>query len=92
MSNEERLGVEIECEKFIIRDPKFNQNFLVCSKTNRDWILNYFSLGKDIIPYEMIERYNSLDIALEKDVFFFASYFLLQFERFDNQQGRLQGL
>ena len=37
--------------------------------------LNYLSMGKDNIPYEMITRYDSLDITPENGQFFLPHQF-----------------
>ena len=46
MSDEERKGVRTECEKFIHKDPKVNEKFLVCNKADREWVLDYLSCAK----------------------------------------------
>ena len=75
MNNEERLSVRKECEKFIKKDPKLRLKFQACSTVDQEWILNYLSSGKEFVPYEMITRYDLLDIAPEKDSFFLLHYF-----------------
>lgn len=72
MSDGERLGLRNECAKFISRDPKLNQKLFMCSKTDRNWVSDYLSSGKGVISYEMIQRFNLLDIAPEKDIFLFS--------------------
>ena len=54
-----------------------NKNFFAYKKTDREWVLDYLSLGKGIIPYEMVQRPDSLDIAPEKGTFFFLIMFTL---------------
>ena len=54
MNDEERLSVRKECEKFIIKDPKLGLKFQACSAVDQEWVLNYLSSGKGVIPYEMI--------------------------------------
>ena len=77
MTNEERSNIKKEYKKIIKNDPKLNFKFQKSSDVNQEWILNYLSSGKGVIPYEMIRRYYSLDIAPENGVFFFASSFLI---------------
>ena len=36
MSDEERKGVRVECEKFIHKDPKVNEKFLACNELDRE--------------------------------------------------------
>ena len=50
-------------------DPKFSRPFLEVSTADKDWVLNYLSSGKETIPYEMINDFDSLDISLNKDLF-----------------------
>ena len=45
--------------------------FFACNETDREWDLDYSSSGKGIIPYEMIERLDSLDVSLEKGNIFY---------------------
>ena len=70
MSDEERKGVRNECEKFIRKDRKLNEKFLACNKIDREWVLDYLPSGKGVIPYEMIQRCDSLDISPEEGSFF----------------------
>lgn len=72
MSDGEKLGVRNGCAKFISRDLKLDQKFLTCSKTDRDWNSDYLSSGKGVISYEMIQRFDLLDIAPKKDIIFFS--------------------
>lgn len=76
MSDEERKDVRVGCEKFIRKDSKLKDKFLPCNEADREWVLDYLSLVKGVIPYEMIQRFYFLDISPEKG-FFFASSFLL---------------
>ena len=63
--------MKVECEKFIKKDPKLDEKFFACNEIDREWILDYLSSGKGVIPYEMIQRPESLDIIPEKDHFFY---------------------
>ena len=48
---------------------------LSCTEEEQKWILNYLSTGKSIIPYEMITRYDSLDIVPQNGQFFLPHHF-----------------
>ena len=48
---------------------------LSCTEEEQKWILNYLSTGKSIIPYEMIIRYDSLDIVPENGQFSLPHHF-----------------
>ena len=54
MNDQKRLSVRKECEKFIIKDPKLRLKFQVCLTADQEWVLNYLSSGKGVIPYEKI--------------------------------------
>ena len=75
MTDEERLNIKKECKKFIESASKLNFKFQECPDVDQERILNYLLSGKEVIPYEMITRYNSLDIALEYGVFFLPHHF-----------------
>ena len=77
MSNEEKKGVRTECERFIKKDLKLNKTFFACNETDREWALDYLPSAKGVIPYEVIQRPDSLDITAEKGILFFTSSFLL---------------
>ena len=70
MTNEERFCVKKERKKFIESDPKLNVKFQKFSDVEKEWMLDYLSSRKGVIPYKMITRYDSLDIAPDKDTFF----------------------
>ena len=42
---------------------------------DREWVLNCLLSGKAIIPYEMIIKFGSLDIAQKNDVFYLLRHF-----------------
>ena len=56
-------------------DPKLNVKFQKCSDVEKEWILDCLSSGKGVIPYEMITRYDLLDIAPDNDTFFLPHHF-----------------
>ena len=45
------------------------------TEEEQKWILNYLLTGKGTIPYEMIIRYDSLDIVPENGQFFLSHHF-----------------
>ena len=75
MTDQERLSIKKECKKFIRKDTKLNEKLKKCSVKEQEWVLNYLSAGKGVIPYEMITRFDSLDIAPENDFFFLPHHF-----------------
>lgn len=56
-------------------DSKANQKLKECSEDNQELVLNYLSSGKDVIPYEMITRFDSLNISPEEGIFFVPHHF-----------------
>ena len=48
---------------------------MACNKIDREWVLDYLPSGKGVIPYEMIQRCDSLDISPEKGSFFLPHHF-----------------
>ena len=54
MNDQKRLSVRKECEKVIIKDPKLRLKFQACLTVDQEWVLNYLSSGKGVIPYEII--------------------------------------
>ena len=77
MSDEEKKGVRTECENFIKKDPKLIENFFACKEIDREGILDYLSSGKGVIPYQMMQRPESLDINPEKDNSFYHIFSIL---------------
>ena len=75
MTDKEKLTVKKECKKFILRDENLSKNFNACTEEDQEWVLNYLSLGKGTILYEMITRYDSLGISPEEDNFFLPHHF-----------------
>ena len=63
------------CEKFIRKEKNLCGKFELCSAEEQEWALDYLSKGKGTILYEMIRRYNSLDIAPEDKKSFFRHHF-----------------
>ena len=61
----EKFAIRTECEKFIRKDENLSKKFNSCTKEDQEWVLSYLSTGKGTIPYEMITRYDSLDISPE---------------------------
>ena len=63
MKNDERENVKKNCRNFLAEK-------LMCVKDDDEkWILEYLSLGKGAIPYQMITDFDSLNIKPEKDFF-----------------------
>ena len=68
--------IKNECQKFILRDESLSKKFKHCTKQDHEWVLNYLATGKRTIPYEIITRYNYLDISSEDCNFFHTTFIL----------------
>ena len=55
--------------KFIEKTPKYSANFSDLSDENKDWILEYLSGGKGVIPYEKIKSHEDLNCVPEGECF-----------------------
>ena len=71
MTDQEKQCKKKECEKFIKSDTKLKEKFKKYSLEDCEWILNRLSSGKGVIPYEMITRFDPLDIAPPENAEFF---------------------
>ena len=60
--DQEKSVISIECKKFIKNDQNLAKKYLMCTEEQK-WILNCLSTRKGSIPYEIIPRYDSLDIT-----------------------------
>ena len=69
------MTVRTECKKFKLRDENLARKFKSCSLEGQGLVLDYLSTGKGTIPYEMITRYDFLDIFPEKGNFFLTHHF-----------------
>ena len=56
-------------QKIFLIDECLARRFNLCAKEDQEWVLGYLSLGKGTIPYEMITRYDSVDISPEDGAF-----------------------
>ena len=75
LSDHEKPAISKECVRFLRNDEKLAQKFLFRTKEEQEWVLNYLSTLKDTIPYEMIIRYDYLDIKPENGEFFLHHQF-----------------
>ena len=75
LTDSEKLAILTECKKFIQKDENLSQKFNSCTKEDQEWVLDYLSTGKGKIPYEMITRYDSLDILPDDGSFFLSHNF-----------------
>ena len=77
LTDNEKLAIQTECNKFIKKDENLSKKFNSCTKKDQEQVLDYLSTGKETIPYEMIRRYDSSDISPD-DRFFFSLIIFIQ--------------
>ena len=65
-----REPVKRKCKKFILNDEALSKKFKACSEEDQEWVLQYLSAGIEVIPYEMITRFDSLHIFPEQGSFY----------------------
>ena len=70
LTDNEQLAIWTECTKFIKKYENLSKKLNSCTKEDQELVLDYLSTGKGTIPYEMIRRYNSLEISPEDGIFF----------------------
>ena len=73
MTNQEKGKIKSESKKFIKKHYYFGPIFKNLLKDDQDWILEYMSKGKGVIPYEVMKSFESLNIT--PLVIFFAIYY-----------------
>ena len=69
LTDKENGAIYRECEKYLLSDPVLSIRFLLCTKDEKKWVLDYFSSGKVTIPYELITEFDSLNIVPSKEFF-----------------------
>ena len=70
MTDEEKDKIKKESKNVIIKYHCFYRVFNSLSKNKQEWILDSMSIGKGVIPYEMINSFDSLNITRIDDDFF----------------------
>ena len=75
MTEEEKQKIKTPCKKIIGKDQILSQKFLSCTQGDQEWVLNYLSSGKGTVPYEMITRFDSLDIVPVKEFFTIKQFY-----------------
>ena len=70
LTDSEKSAISKECEKFIKKNENLARKFNSCTKEQQEWVLKYLPTGKGTIKYEMITRYDTLNISPEDGKFF----------------------
>ena len=82
MTDEEKGKIQTESKEFILKHDYFCKVLFSITKTEQDWILNYMCSGKDVIQYEMMNSFNSLNITPGDDEFFKIEEFYSSLKNF----------
>ena len=75
--DEEKKSIQKEGIKFISKDESLLRKFKKYTEQDQEWIINYPSSVKGVIPYEMITTFDSLNISHQKGEFFCLIIFIL---------------
>ena len=75
MTNQDKEKIENESKKLIERHDYFGKILKDLLKTDQDWILQYMSSGKGVIPYEMMNSFESLDIVPNGEFFTIEDFY-----------------
>ena len=75
LTENKNLVIRKECKNLVKKDENLTRKFNLCSKEGRQWMLDYLPTGKGKIPYEMITRFDSLDISPDDGNFFLTHDF-----------------
>ena len=71
-TSSEKAEIRRHCHIFLLSNPKTHKNFVRLIEEDRDWVLNYLSTGKEVILYQMITDFASLNISPKEN--FFVEY------------------
>ena len=70
MTDQEKDKIKKELRNFIIKHDYFCKAFNSLPKNEQEWIIDYMSTGKGVIPYEMIISFDYLNITPTDEDFF----------------------
>ena len=70
ITSEEKEKIKRECKNFILQHNCICRRFFTLKESDREWILDYLCSGKGVIPYEMINSFDSLNIVPADNEFF----------------------
>ena len=90
LTSSEKAEILKNCEKYLMRDSKLSNKFLLLNKTEKYQVLDYLSSGKRTIPYELITNFDSLSISPDKDFFELHQFYsnmkdsVLSIEEYEN--------
>ena len=54
LTSSEKAEIRRQCHVFLISRPKSQRTFVTLSGKDQEWVLDYLSTGKGVIPYQLI--------------------------------------
>ena len=69
--------IQSSCKKIYRKNPTYSANFLSLSDENKEWILEFLSRGKGVIPYEKIKLHEDLNCVPEGEFFNKSEFYSL---------------
>ena len=54
LTSSEKVEIRRQCHVFLISRPKSQRTFVTLSEKDQEWVLDYLSTGKGVIPYQLI--------------------------------------
>ena len=75
MADQEEERIKNQSKKFIEKHEYFGKVFKYLLKTDQEWILEYMSSGKGVIPYETMNSFESLNIVPTAEFFTIEDFY-----------------
>ena len=75
MTDEEKEKIKKESKKLSLKHNYFGKVFPTLPSNDQEWILKYMSSGKGVIPYEMTDSFDSLNIVPKDEYFFMEDFY-----------------
>ena len=69
LNSSEKAEIRRQCHSFLLKQLSLYLKFLRLSQEDQDWILEYLSTGKGVLPYQMITGFDFLSISPEEEFF-----------------------
>ena len=69
LTSSEKTKIRRQSHLFLVSNPKTHQHFVSLSKEDQEWVLDYLSTGKGVIPYQLITDFDLLNISPRKEFF-----------------------
>ena len=77
MTRPKEVAFEPLAKNLSKKNPTYSANFSSLSDENKEWILEYLSTGKGVIPYEKIKPHEDLNCVPEGEFFSKSEFYSL---------------